>query len=320
MAGERNISEPQVPLRYVHPLEAEIATLAARQHGVVSSSQLQSLGLSDRAVRKRCAAARLHRLHRSVYAVGHTRLTLEGRWMAAVLAGGPGAVLSYRPAGGHWNLRRWTGRPAITVPTRRRSSGPIEIHCSTLPDDEWTTRDGIPITTVPRTILDLATLLDHHDLARVIEEAEFQQLADELSLPTLLERHRGERGTRRVAAAIEASGYGKGVTRRELEELFVRFVVAAGIPHPELNATVQLGGRFVSPDCLWRRQRTIVELHSARYHGTTPAISRDAARDRKLTLAGYTVIHVTWAQLQDRTERDALARDLRSFLAYPARR
>lgn len=97
-------------------------------------------------------------------------------------------------------------------------------------------------------------------------------------------------------------------------------MVAAGIPHPELNATLELDGPFVSPDCMWRREKVVVELHSARYHGTVPAISRDATRDRRLIRAGYTVIHVTWAQLQDRTERDALARDLRSFLASPTRR
>lgn len=231
--------------------------------------------------------------------------------MAAVLAGGPGAVLSHRPAGAEWGIRRWSGRPAITVPGDRRSTR-IEIHRSRLPTDEVTDCDGIPITTVPRTLLDLATVLDEHDLLTALGEAEKRQLSDPLSLPELLNRHRGERGTVRLRAALEKVGY--GVPIQALEEAFSRFVAGRGLLPPELNATLSIEGSFVSPDCLWREQRLIVELHSVRHHGTGPAISRDATRDRRLLLADWRVIHVTWAQLHDRREAAALERDLRRAL------
>ena len=204
------------------------SALAAHQHGVVSSSQLQALGFTDRAVRKRCAAGRLHRIHRGVYAVGHSRLTIQGRWMAAVLFGGPGTVLSHRAAGAEGMLRRWSGAPAITVPSRRRRSGLIEIHCSSLPADERTVLNGIPITTWPRTLLDLATVLDHDALLRALNEADARELTDPISLVALLERHRGERGAGALRRALDDAGRGSGITREELEERFAAFAATAG--------------------------------------------------------------------------------------------
>ncbi|MBA2524117.1 MAG: hypothetical protein H0V25_12435 [Solirubrobacterales bacterium] len=286
---------------------------------MIALCQLVALGLGARAARKRVAAGRLHGIYRGVFAVGHRNLTRQGWWMAAVLAGNEGAVLSHRPGGSAWNLRPWNGPPAITVPTWRRGPTGVEVHSSSLPADEVTVHDGIPITSVARTILDLATLLDRHALARVVEEAEFQRLSGPLSLPEIVERHRGERGVGRLRAVLEASGYGKGVTKLELEELFVRFLAEQGLPHPELNASLQIGERFYRPDGLWRAQRLIVELHSATFHGTAPAVTRDASRDRRLLMAGWRVIHVTWAQLHDAAERLALAADLRMMLGSATR-
>jgi len=314
MAAEPDFRYLATNEKRVHAFGRIVGPLAARQHGVVAARQLVAAGLARSSIAARVRSGLLHRVHRGVYAVGTERLTIHGRWMAAVLAGGPGAVLSHRPAGSAWNLREWTGRQAVTVPGWRRDSAAIEFHCARLPADETTVREGIPITSVPRTILDLATILDPRRLARVVEEAEFQGLSDRLSLPALIARHRGERGTGRLREVLAAAGYGKGVTKRELEERFVRFLGASGLPHPELNASLAIGGRTVSADCLWRRRRLIVELHSARFHGTAPAISRDASRDRTLMIAGWRVIHVTWAQLTNRPERRALAADLERLL------
>jgi very-short-patch-repair endonuclease len=151
-------------------------------------------------------------------------------------------------------------------------------------------------------------------LARVVEEAEHQRHSDPLSLPALLDRHRGERGAGRLRAVLAASGYGMGVTRSTLEEVFAAFIAQQGLPHPELNAPLQIDGHFYEVDCLWRQSQVVVELHSATFHGATPAVTRDATRDRRLLLAGYRVIHVTWAQLHDAAERRALAADLRAVL------
>lgn len=287
-----------------------LAELAEHQHGIVERHQLVASGLSTTTIDRYVAAGRLHRVYPGVYAVGHRHLSRQGWWIAAVLSGGPGAVLSHRPAGAAWNLRGWNGKAAITVPRWRPGPGGIEIHSSSLPSDEVTTLDGITVTSMPRTLLDLATVLGRHDLARAVEEAEFQQLSDPLSLPALLERHRGQRGAGNLRGVLQAAGYGKGVTKFPLEELFVRFLSEHRLPHPELNASLQIGDRFYELDCLWRAERVIVELHSATFHGTTPAVTRDAGRDRRLLLAGYRVIHVTSAQLHDRGERAALAADL----------
>jgi very-short-patch-repair endonuclease len=296
----------------VHRLETVISDLAERQHGVVAAWQLTTRAFDKHAIARRLRAGRLHPIHRGVYAVGHTKLTPQGHRMAAVLAGGSGAVLSHRPAGAEWGMRRWSGIPSVTTPTWRRSGGRIRFHCARLPPDEVTVLDGIPITTVPRTLLDLATVLDEHDLLTAVGEAEKQELGDPLSLPDLLARHRGERGTARLRRALEKIGY--GVPIEALEEAFARFVAERRLPPPELNATLWIGDRVVSPDCLWREERVIVELHSVRHHGTGVAIGRDATRDRQLLLAGWDVIHVTWAQLHDRREAASLERDLRRAL------
>jgi hypothetical protein len=232
--------------------------------------------------------------------------------MAAVLAGGPGAVLSHRAAGAEHQIRAWSGRAAITAPTRRRSTDRIEMHCASLPPDEVTTCDRIPITTVPRTLLDLAAVLDDHALLMAINEAEKRELRDALSLPDVLERHRGERGAGRLRRVLAEVGY--GVAREALEDLFARRIAEWRLPRPELNATIAVDGFNYSPDCLWREQRLIVELDSVRHHGTGPALTRDATRDRRLLLAGWRVIHITWAQLHSSREAAGLERDLRAAL------
>ena len=228
--------------------------------------------------------------------------------MAAVLYGGPNAVLSHRPAGAALNLREWSGRAAITTPGWRRSVPGIEIHSGDLPFDEVTTWEGIPITTVPRTLFDLASNLDCETLLRAINEAEHQELADALSLPEILARHEGERGCAKLREVMLDAGYGLGITRSQLEERFARFVVGWDLPCPELNATIHVGDRFYEVDCLWRRQRLVVELQSAKFHGTPIAMARDAERKRRLLLRGFRMIEVTWTHL--RTEATArCARD-----------
>lgn len=314
MGSETDLSGAIRHQNRVHPSEIEIAALAVRQHGVVALRQLLELGFSRDAIFRMVRCGRLHRIHRGVYAVGHRKLSVQGWRMGAVLFGGPGAVLSHRPAGAEWTLRIWSGRPAITVPTWRRSTRAIELHSSSLPRDEVTISDGIPIATVPRTLLDLATVLDHHALLRAVNVAEARQLTDALSLPALLERHRGERGTAKLKTVLGDGGYGMGATDEELEERFARFISERHLPHPSLNASIQVGDVFYRADCLWPDARLIVELHSAKWHSTKPAITRDATRDRRLLLAGWNVIHVTWAQLHDRREAQALERDLRAAL------
>ena len=172
-----------------------IAELAGRQHGMVGRAQLLALGVGRGAIDHRLACGRLHLVHPGVYAVGHRVVSTEGRWMAAVLASGRTAVLSHRSAGARWGLRSNT-RPRIevTVPRRRYARPGIQPHVAQLPADEITVVEGIPVTTPPRTLLDLAAVLAPHTLRRAVDEAEMLRLSDSLSLADLVARHPRRRG------------------------------------------------------------------------------------------------------------------------------
>jgi len=294
-----------------------IAFLANRQHGVVSRGQLLAAGIGRRAIEHRLATGRLHAIYPGVYAAGHRVLTPEGRWMAGVLAAGPDAVLSHRAAGALWRLLRWPHAvPEVTVPRSLRSREGLRVHRSRLPADEVTEVDGIPTTTVPRTLLDLATVLDRHRLERAINEAEVLQLTDQLSLPDLLERYPRRHGTRALREILADSRLGLEVTRSELESRFLRFLAEAGLPRPQTNALLPVGQEVFEVDCVWRRCGVVVELDGRTVHDTARAFERDRARDRALSAAGWRVVRVTWRQLA--SEPRTLATDLRKLLESPA--
>ncbi len=147
-----------------------IAGLAARQHGVVSRCQLLALGVSSSAIGRRVAAGKPHPLYRGVFAVGHRVVSLKGRWMAATLA--TDGVLSHRPAGALWAIRPWAGRVDITTRWDRRPQPGLLLHRAVLAEDEITIEQGIPVTTPARTLLDLAGVLQKHQLQQAINEAE----------------------------------------------------------------------------------------------------------------------------------------------------
>ena len=317
MQDETALTVNSSPREHSRRIDAEIALIAERQHGVISLSQLVDAGLDSRTVRNRAASGRLHRLHLGVYAVGHTSLTREGRWMAAVLWGGDGASLSHQAAGAHHGLRAWGGRPTITLPRQRRSNSRVKTHQGVIPADEITVIEGIVTTTVPRTIFDLASVLDRHGLDQVIREAEVRRLSDPLSLPDLLERYPGRRGNAALRSALAELEVGGGITKKELEARFARFLDAEGLPLPERNAAIHLGDRFIVPDCLWRNHRLIVELDGHDVHDRPIQSDSDKERDRELLLLGWHVIRVTWRHLHQ--GRAKLAADLRRLLGSKLR-
>jgi predicted transcriptional regulator of viral defense system len=281
-----------------HPAENDvdeaIARLARGQHGRVARRQLLFLGLSNDAIDYRLARSRLHVVYRGVYAVGHDAPTREANWMAAVLAGGEDAVLSFRDGGALWGFRP-SARPQIevTTPRRQHPRRGIQFHRSSLPSDEITTKDGIPVTTVPRTLFDLATILRPRQLERALNEAEVRRLWDELSLLDLLRRYPRRAGSRAVRAVLEARNAGAKTIRSDLEVEFLEFVDAAGLTEPELNGEVE----GFEVDAVWREQRVVVELDSRTFHLTAAAFETDRERDRKLQAAGWRAIRVTSRQL-----------------------
>jgi hypothetical protein len=289
-----------------------IARLAERQHGVVACRQLLQAGLTRQAIRHRVRVGRLHCLYRGIYAAGHRLLSPEARWMAAALTGGSGAVLSHRSAAALWRIRPWRGDVDITLPSSRRPRPGITWHVTKLPADEITSLAAIPVTTAPRTLLDLAAVLDHRGVERAMNEAEVQRHGDTLSLPALLARYPRRRGAAAIRAILTSADLRTTLTRSELEERFLRFLADWGLPRPELNVFIGVRGGFVEADCVWRGARLIAELDGRAVHGTAAAFERDRARDRALNAAGWRVVRITWRQLS--WEARELAADLGALL------
>jgi very-short-patch-repair endonuclease len=260
-------------------------------------------------------AGRLHRLHAGVYAVGHRLVPKEGWWMVAVLASGPDALLSHHTAAALWGLRGYSGGAIhVTVPQKSTSSKRIRRHFSQVPPDERAVEEGIPVTSVHRTIFDLAATVSVDEVVAMVKEAEYLNHWDRLSLWDLLERYPGKRGSRKVRFALERlKEEPPGRKRSKLEERFAPFLRRHRLPLPRFNDLISLHGRNYEVDCHWPDTHQIVELDGWQGHGTRSAFREDRARDRALHVAGYSVTHLTWNQLDDEPEQ--IAADLRALLA-----
>jgi len=289
-----------------------ISRLAEGQHGLVARRQLLEHGVRKGAINARVDRGQLHLVHRGVYAVDYRRLSAHGRWMGAVFAAGPEAVLSRRSAAQLWGIvPRASHRPEVTRPSACRGLDGIAVHRGLIPPDERGELVGIPVTSVARTQFDLAGVLPKRGLERAMHEAEVKGLTDRLSLWDLLERYPRRRGATNLRAVLEAKTPA-GITQSELEELFVEFLDEYGLPRPRLNATLPVRGRLLRPDCMWPGQRLLAELDGREAHGTEEAFESDRRRDRILLVEGWRSMRITWRQLL--SERRELARDLRGLL------
>jgi very-short-patch-repair endonuclease len=304
-------SEPIVRLDDQDALAVSQDALAVSQHAVFSLEQLVALGLSQRAVQKRAAAGRLHRIHQGVYSPSPAALlSLKGRYMAAVLACGPGAVLSHRSAAALHELRATSRtRIEVTVAGRTGRNHPgIQVHRSTtLTPADITTVDGIPVTTIVRTILDLATVLPRRAVERAMDQAEILEALDGRALADQLARNHKLPAARLVRSILERHRAGTTPTRNDFEERLLALVRTANLPDPEVNAWVipPDGGPAFSVDFLWRQQRLIVETDGYATHGTRQAFEGDRRRDQLLTLAGWRIVRITWLQLVEEPEQTA---------------
>jgi very-short-patch-repair endonuclease len=234
--------------------------------------------------------------------------------MAAVLGSGPDALLSHHTAAALWGLRGYSGGAIhVTVPQKSTSSKRVGRHFSLVPQDERAVEEGIPVTSVHRTIFDLASTASVDEVVAMIKEAEYLNRWDRLSLPDLLERYPGKRGSRKVRFALNRmTEEPSGRTRSKLEERFAPFLRRHRLPLPRFNDWILLGAKRFQVDCHWPHLHLIVELDGWEGHSTRSAFQDDRARDRALHAAGFSVIHVTWNQLN--VEAEAVASDLRLLL------
>ncbi len=284
-----------------HPDRA-LAELAARQHGVVARWQLSQIGVSRSTWERRLASGHLIPLHRGVAAVGHRRLRPEGHWLAAVLAAGPTAALSHRSAAALHGLRQSNAASVdVTVGGQRRRQPGIRIHrVEALAAADVTAIDGIPATTVARTLVDLAAVIDRGQLARAVGEAERRGVLDMVAVDAVAARLRTRNGgghaTLREVIADHAAA-GASLTRSELEDRFLRLVDRAGLPRPRTNAVVE----GVEVDAFWP-PRLVVELDGWAFHRGRGAFERDRAKSNLLTASGHVVLRFTHRDVVDRPE------------------
>jgi Transcriptional regulator, AbiEi antitoxin/Protein of unknown function (DUF559) len=270
------------------PLNAQLAELAARQHGVLTTKQLD---LSSGSIARRLRTGTLHRVHRGVYALGHERLSEKGEYMAAVLAAGKGAALCGLSAAALWNAwRRPVREIHVLAPRGRGPQQGFRLHTTRhLDKRDVTELDGIAVTTVARTLVDLTDVLTAHQIANVIHEAAYHELFDRRATYEAIERANGRPNLTRLHQALEANGAG---TRSYLEDRFLSLI--AGLPQPLVNTKIA----SIEVDFAW--PGLVVELDGPG-HQRPRARQEDARRDVILKAAGYEVIRLTATDL-DRPE------------------
>ncbi|MGD9736883.1 MAG: type IV toxin-antitoxin system AbiEi family antitoxin domain-containing protein [Solirubrobacterales bacterium] len=285
MGGEATATRDRLTWQLVH-----------RQHGVVTRRQLLRSGFTAKAIEHRITTGRLHRIHPGVYAVGRRQLTQRGRWMAAVLACGPDAVLSHGSAAALWGIGpEWK---LVELSVRRRvwpTHEGIKVRSRpSLPSQDLTSHDRVPLTTPPRTILDQAALpISDASLERLVNEADAHKgiELDPESLRRYVSLRPGEPGAPRLRAILDPETF--RLSDSELERLFRPIALAAGLPQPLTKAFVN----EYEVDFFWPDLGLIVETDSLRYHRTALKQSRDLLRDQVHTASGFTPLRFTHWQV-----------------------
>lgn len=288
-----------------------MARLATQQRGVVAQRQLLALGFSEKAIKLRLDAGRLNIVHREIYAVGHSRVSRHGSLLAAVLAYGDSALLSHQTAAGLFGLSRSRFAPIhVSAPAGRqglRRRKGIWIHRGRLDPEDRAEHDGFPITSVARTLFDLAEVVRLPQLERAWEEADRLNLLQLRAVERVCERGYGRRALKPIRRLlVEARAVAR--TRSPLEDRFQEFSRFYNLPPHSTN--VEVLGKEV--DILWPAAKLIVELDSWEFHSHRAAFQRDRARDTRLLVAGYRTARVT----HDRLDREAatLAAEIRELL------
>jgi AraC-like DNA-binding protein len=280
------------------PPVAAVAQLAGAQWGVVSLEQLHELGVTRGAIDHWVRVGRLHRVYRGVYLLGHRAAGREARALAAVLACGPSAVLSHRSAAAWWGLLQ-TERAEVdvTAPRSRGKRRGVDVHrARALAAADITTHRGMPITTVARTLLEIAATERAHRLERALAQSERLRLYDHRTVLEVIARCNGHRGGPILSAAVARE---PALTRNGLEALVLDVVRRNGLPHPMVNEALHVPDHTpIEPDFHWPAQRLIVETDGYETHGTRAAFDADRRRDAALQAAGYRVLRFTTRSTQ----------------------
>jgi hypothetical protein len=297
-------------------IEAAIAALAERQYGVVSLTQLQALGLSDSAVRKRARTGRLLRIHRGIYALPGRKLSRHARWLAATLACGPDALLSHTDAAVLLGIHRGAGaNPHVTLPspTARPRAG-IQIHASlTLAAADRYQTGGIPCTSLARTLVDMGDVAPPRQVERAVNRAEVMRIFDLSEVEDALDRA-GPRHGAGVLREVLNDWTGPALTELGIEERFLALCEDADLPRPAVNEWITLDdGTAYKADFLWRGGGLIAETDGRDIHSTRKAFEHDRLRDQRLTLAGFVVVRFRWRQVTREPRR--VARTVAELLA-----
>ncbi|MET0306847.1 MAG: type IV toxin-antitoxin system AbiEi family antitoxin domain-containing protein [Solirubrobacterales bacterium] len=290
-----------------------MAALAGCQHGVVAARQLIALGYSRNAIAYAKASGRLQQLHRGVYAVGHRPLTWQSRCLAATLSCGANAVGSHRAAAWIWGLiKRRPDSLDVTVPVRRRHArSDLRLHYAALAEADRDLRECIPVTAVPRTLLDLAAILGPERLDSAIERSEELRLFDLRAVDALLARAGGHPGAGRLRRAL-ALYRQPPFTRSGLERRFLELVRSACLPSPATGYNVA----GYELDVYWETERFAVELDAYETHGSRRAFERDRLRQEELKLHGVEMIRVTGHRLE--REPDVVIQRVATLLSRSA--
>jgi hypothetical protein len=256
--------------------------------------QLRGLGLDRYWVRRRVENGFLHAVFRGVYSVGVRTVSMRGRYLAAVFACGPGAVLSHRSAADLWGLRPNATRLEVTAATKRPGPPGVEVHRTrVLERQDVTVRDGIPTTSVARTLLDLSAVVRASDLVTAIDRAERLRIFDLRAVLDVLDRANGRRGARALRRAVAA--YEPSTQKSELERRFKALLeTAPDIPSPTFNALIDGETGTHEVDANWPAHGVAVQLDSFEFHRTRRDRERDAVSDADLELAGHRVMRLTW--------------------------
>jgi very-short-patch-repair endonuclease len=269
--------------------------LAAKQHGVLARRQLVDLGMSGQAIQHRLDNGRLHPVRRGIYSVGRPDLSRYGRWMAAVLACGPGAALSYGSAAALWGFeqeRRGAPEVSVSQASRRRPQGVLVYRRPNLHHAEVGIKVGVPVTSVVRTFIDVAAHLDGSRIERAVNEADRLGLINPEALLAALELHPGKRGVRSLRQVLGRRSF--RLTDSELERRFLTLVGELGLPTPLTGQ--RLNGFTV--DFYWPEMGLVVETDGLRYHRTPAQQGRDRLRDQAHLAAGLTPLRFTHEQVR----------------------